>query len=857
MEDKPKKPAEQKKREESCSKKPERNRPVQKESDELLNPNSIPSEQLPDNPDKDHIKGEVRSQEQGITAFTSEQAPREPDAHQEAPKQAWQQEMRKTTGKTRTEEEATPNSREEQFAPDAEHNEPIRPSETLAEPTASPRTEHDRFAENSEPLQPQFFRPVQESSESAHPKQMPRIASVQQMMRQTEKVATEIREQIDEQPEMSPSEYAEQKTEQYTGMVLHRAESAVNRVGNRLRERTVRHFREKQQEERQEDKECDQADAEAKAAETDSQAEPIREEYHYSETETNPHTEPELEHITYRDRPEQLQQTEPAEQDRTAGSSNERRGGRNHAQRQSKRSEWETNASEYRGSGAAGYNATHPASEAQHSAVSPAQRLASGTEKEAHTAAQTANNGVKATQQAAKTTEQTAKTVQKTAKTTQQTAKTAQKSAQASAKAARIAKETAAKTGQALVKAGQAFGRAVEAAVKAIIAAVKALIAAIAEGGWVAVIVIAVIAVIAIILGSAFGIFYSNDVSEGRPMTEAIAEINNEFVDSINAKIDRYKRRYKPDEVILVYEGDTDSQGSVMNWMDVLGVYAVATTTDPNQATEVLIVTPDKVELLRTYFQQMNSVSYETELETEEIPIMDEDGEPVFDEEGEPVMYTKKTLTITIRVSSMDYREAASKYRFDDSQREMLTEMMKPEYYPLYAKLTGDVIGDGGEYGFGLDINPNLPPSELGYQIVQAAKRYIGRSYASMDCSKLARTAYADVGLTSMNGLSSVRMAQKCQEMGCLFTDPSQLQAGDLIFFARFDPSRGKDYCGDINRCGNGKCHRWLHIHHVAIYINDEYLIDSTGGDNSVQIRKHWGMNTSKWKWVCFGRPTT
>ena len=856
MEDKPKKPSDNK-REERRGRKPERNRYVQKESDKSLNPNPTPSEQLPNNPDNDHIKGEVRLQEQGTIASVSEQPPREQDTHREVPKQVLQQEMRLTTGKTRTKEEAATNPKEEQYVPDAEHNEAIRPAETLATPTASLRSEHDRSADNKEPVQPQLFRPAQETPESSHPKKMPRIALAQQVTKQTEKAAVEIREQIDEQPDMSPSEYAEQKTEQYTGVVVHRAESAVDRATNKLRERTVRHFREKREEQRQADRECDQADAEVQSAETDSHSEPIQEGYRYPKTEVDAVTEPEPEHLTYRERPEQMQQTKPAAKDSTAGSSNERRGGRNHAQRQAQRSDWETNASGYQSSGAAGHNATYPASEAQHSAVSPAQRLASGTEKEAHTAAQTANHGIKATQQAAKTTEQTAKTVQKTAKTTQQTAKTAQKSAQASAKAARVAKETAAKTGQALIKAGQAFGRAVEAAVKAIITAVKALIAAIAEGGWVAVIVIAVIAVIAIILGSAFGIFYSNDVSEGRPMTEAIAEINNEFVDSINAKIDRYKRRYKPDEVILVYEGDTDSQGSVMNWMDVLGVYAVGTTSDPDQPNDVLIVTPDKVELLRTYFQQMNSVSYETELETEEIPATDENGKPILVDEGEPVMETKTTLTITIRVSSMDYREAASKYRFDDSQREMLAEMMKPEYYPLYAKLTGDVIGDGGEYGFGLDINPDLPPSELGYQIVQAAKRYIGRSYASMDCSKLARTAYADVGLTSMNGLSSVRMAQKCQEMGCLFTDPSQLQAGDLIFFARFDPSRGKDYCGDVNRCGTGKCRRWLHIHHVAIYINDEYLIDSTGGDNSVQIRKHWGMNTSKWKWVCFGRPTT
>ena len=169
----------------------------------------------------------------------------------------------------------------------------------------------------------------------------------------------------------------------------------------------------------------------------------------------------------------------------------------------------------------------------------------------------------------------------------------------------------------------------------------------------------------------------------------------------------------------------------------------------------------------------------------------------------------------------------------------------------------GDTVGDGGEYGFGININLDLPASELGAQIVEAAKKYIGRSYSSMDCSKLARTAYNDCGLTSMNGKSSVYIAKACEEMGCLFTDPSQLQAGDLIFFSRFDPSRGEEYCGDRNRCGSGKCKRWLHIHHVAIYINDEFLIDSTGGNNSVQIRKHWGMDTAKWKWVCFGRPTS
>ena len=130
----------------------------------------------------------------------------------------------------------------------------------------------------------------------------------------------------------------------------------------------------------------------------------------------------------------------------------------------------------------------------------------------------------------------------------------------------------------------------------------------------------------------------------------------------------------------------------------------------------------------------------------------------------------------------MDYRDGADMYRFNADQNEMLTELMQPDYYPLFAELLGDAVGDGGTYGFGLDINPDLPSTELGAQIVLAAKKYIGRSYSSMDCSGLVRAAYRDCGLSSMNGLTSTGMAQKCRDMNVLFTDASKLQAGDLIF---------------------------------------------------------------------------
>ena len=483
-------------------------------------------------------------------------------------------------------------------------------------------------------------------------------------------------------------------------------------------------------------------------------------------------------------------------------------------------------------------------------------RSAQQTAQSAERTAAATKNAVKTSQQSVKVAKHTVKTAEKAAvKTAEVSAKLSQKAAQAAAKAAQMAAKAAQAAAKAAAAAAKAAAKAIAAIIKWIVAAVKALIAAIAAGGWVAVVIIVIVALIAVVLCLCFGVFSSNESADGTPMTDAIVSIDDEFTASIQARIDELTASADADVVEILFTGDMeDENSSVSNWVDVLGVYSVYATTGED-AAEVISVTPENIEKLRTVFYDMNSFSVTTETETVEEVEVDEYGAIVLDEDGEPIVKTTTTLYINIEVTSLDYRDGADIYGFDESQMEMLKEIMRPDYYPLFAELCGQTLGDGGEYGLGLDINPDLPPNELGAQIVQAAKRYIGRSYASMDCSCLARTAYRDCGLSSMNGLNSVAMAKKCQEMGVLFTDPSQLQAGDLIFFASYDTNRGADYCRDRRRCGDGKCRRWLHIHHVAIYINDEFLIDSTGGDNSVQIRKHWGVNSSTVKWVCFGRP--
>lgn len=484
------------------------------------------------------------------------------------------------------------------------------------------------------------------------------------------------------------------------------------------------------------------------------------------------------------------------------------------------------------------------------------QKAAKGTAKATQKTARAARTSVKTAQRTVKATRAGVKTAQKTVKTAQAAAKAAQKGMQAAAKAAQMAAKAAQAAAKAAAAAAKAAVKVTLAIIKAIIAAIKALIAAIAAGGWIAVVILIVV-VLVIALLSVFGVFSANEASDGsKPMTETIETINAEFYDSAQEKIDELSEGAETVEVI--YEGDLESLGSPLpNWPDIIAIYAAKTSLDPENPADVTAVDEENIQRLKEVFYDMNKVTYRAEEETETVIMTDETGAAVLDDDGDPVTQEITTRYIYVNVISADYLEAAEQYALTKDQRQMLSELMLPDYYPLFAELLGDTIGDGGEFGFGLNINPDLPPNTLGAQIVATAKKYIGRSYSSMDCSGLVKAAYRDCGLTSMSGKSSASMAKACEEMGVLFTDPSQLQAGDLIFFSRYDPGRGPEYCGDIGRCGTGKCKRWMHIHHVAIYINDEFLIDSTGGENSVQIREHWGMDTAKWKWCCFGRPTT
>lgn len=283
------------------------------------------------------------------------------------------------------------------------------------------------------------------------------------------------------------------------------------------------------------------------------------------------------------------------------------------------------------------------------------------------TAKSTGKAAVKTTQKTIKTAEQTART---TIKTTQVAAKTAQKTAQATAKAAKTAAQTARAATKATAAGIKAAVKATAAAVKAIIAGTKALIAAIAAGGWIAVVVIIVVCLIGLIVGSCFGIFFSGeDSGTGQTMRQAVQEINADY----QSQIDTARANLTYDKL--------EMSGSRAVWPEVLAVYAVKTTTDPDDPQEVATVDDSKKAILKDIFWQMNEISSRTESKTEEVITETDDGHG-------NIVETTTTVTRTylyITVSHKTAEEMADHFNFNADQRQQLSELLAEENHRLWS----------------------------------------------------------------------------------------------------------------------------------------------------------------------------
>ena len=421
---------------------------------------------------------------------------------------------------------------------------------------------------------------------------------------------------------------------------------------------------------------------------------------------------------------------------------------------------------------------------------------AQGTVKTREAARAAAQGAVKSKEAVKAATKSTVKTAEKGIKTAQTTSKAAIKTTEQTAKAAKAAAKTSVKTAQKAAQAAKATAKATAhavkvavkatlAAIKAIIAGTKALIAAIMAGGWIAVAVILIICLIGLLVGSVFGIFFSGeDSGNGMTMQTVVREINADYDSRL-------------DEVINNTSHDVlEMSGSRAVWKEVLAVYSVKTTTDPDNPQEVATMDDNKKQLLKDIFWEMNEISSRTESKTETQITESDDGHG-------NIVETETTVTQTylyITVSHKTAEEMADRYGFNEEQRQQLSELLAEENNSLWsAVLYGITIGDGEIVTVALSQvgNAGGEPYWSWYGFdgrVEWCACFV--SWCADQCG------YIDSGVIPkfagcVNGSQWFKDRGQWQDGG--FTP----EAGQIIFFD-WEGDGETDHVGIVERCENG-----------------------------------------------------
>lgn len=401
----------------------------------------------------------------------------------------------------------------------------------------------------------------------------------------------------------------------------------------------------------------------------------------------------------------------------------------------------------------------------------------------------TAKGSVKTAQKTVKTAEQTARTA---IKTSEQAAKVAQKTAQASAKAARTAAQAAKATAKATVATIKAAAKATVAAVKAIIAGTKALISAIAAGGWVAVVIIIVVCLIALIVGSCFGIFFSGeDSGSSMTMQSVVQEINTDY----QTQLDTTKTNISYDVL--------EMSGSRAVWPEVLAVYAVKTTTDPNDPQEVATVDDAKKAILKDIFWQMNEISSHIERKPGKIITETDDGHGNIVETITTVTHTYLYITVSHKTAE----EMADRFNFNADQRQQLSELLAEENRSMWsAVLYGIYSGD--------DAIVTVALSQIGNVGGQPYWSWYGFNSRVEWCACFVswcanECGYIDSGVIPKFA-GCVNGVQWFKDRGQWQDGSFEPSAGQIIFFdwdnkGSSGPQDGQsDHVGIVEKCENG-----------------------------------------------------
>lgn len=379
------------------------------------------------------------------------------------------------------------------------------------------------------------------------------------------------------------------------------------------------------------------------------------------------------------------------------------------------------------------------------------------------------------------------------------------KNAEKARKAAQYMRETAKEAAKLAKNSFKVLMKVIKGAIKA----AESLVSAIIAGGWISVIVIIILCLVGALASSFYGIFFSTETSDsGMNISSVIQEINADYDNRIDElKSDEYDR--------------IEINGSKANWKDVLSIYAVKTTTDPDNPMEIATVDENKKSILSTIFWDMNSIDSkaETRTETKEITSTDENGNEIITTDE----ITVKILTITI--SSKNADDMSKQYSFDDKQKEYLAELMNDSNDKLWASI---IFSTGGNTNVDIDFDA----LDFGDETVNDTQRKIvavatnSESYGISAKSGYCQAWVADVYQAVTGSRGSAHCALCAADMWAVSQDFSKIQVGATV------------YGYSSSQFG-----------HVGIYIGNGKVIHNLSGTVKVQSLKSWVKDFKGFAW--------
>ena len=234
-------------------------------------------------------------------------------------------------------------------------------------------------------------------------------------------------------------------------------------------------------------------------------------------------------------------------------------------------------------------------------------------------------------------------------------------------------KSAAKQTAKATKEGAAKLAKAVE---KAAVSAVKSIGALLGGSAGLVAVLLVVIVLAAGLLLSPLGIFFSGDSGGDVTLQQVMTELNTAFSDRIT-EIENANAH-----------DDLRQDGQRPLWKDILTIYAVKTTTDPENPLDAVSMDEEHAEVLRSIFWDMTVIEFTAETYTEEITVLvptedstDEDG---MVEETQTVERTR----LVISISGKSAQQMAEEYDFDEKQLGYVTELLSDEYSDLWASLS-------------------------------------------------------------------------------------------------------------------------------------------------------------------------